>query len=509
MSSVDTPDILIIGSGMGGASFAAGVAGHGAKVLILERGERLTDRPENRDPRAIFQRGHFRPKEMWHDLAGVPFNPGNYANVGGNTKFYGAVLIRYRREDFDAMEHEEGLSPAWPIAYDAIEPWYTAAERLYEVRGDHAGDPTEPYHSAPYPHRPVPDEPAIAAVRARMAKAGLHPFSLPLGVDVERWLRHAKTPWDAYPNTDHGKSDAESCGLKAALADPDVRLETGARVTRLIPGEGGRIDAVEYEAGGSTRRVHPKIVVLAAGAVQSAVLLLQSATEAFPTGLANGSDQVGRNFMNHNSSAMLAVDPRWRNSSIYQKTIGINDFYLSDGAGGKPLGNVQLLGRVTAPILKAQLPQVPEFALRPLADHAVDWYLMSEDLPDPESRVWVRDGRIHLNWKRSNMASHQKLVRVMRERCRAAGFPIVLAKAFDRRTPSHQCGTVRMGLDGASAPVDPYGRAFQHANLFVVDAGVLPTSAAVNPALTVAAHALRAADHVLRAEFGVTGRRAA
>ncbi len=496
-----SPDIVIIGSGMGGATFAAGIKGNGAKVVILERGEHLADIPENRDPRAIFQRGHFRPKEMWLDAAGVPFNPGNYANVGGNTKFYGAVLIRYRREDFAEMQHEEGVSPAWPISYDDFEPWYTAAERLYEVRGDTAGDPTEPPHSAPYPHPPVPDEPAIAEVRRRMARAGLHPFSLPLGVDIERWLKRAATPWDAYPNTDFGKSDAESCGLKSALTDPDITLETGARVTRLIPGESGRIVAVEYEKAGETHRLTPGLVVLSAGAVQSAVLLLASATDAYPTGLANASDQVGRNFMNHNSSAMLAIDPRWRNTSVYQKTIGINDFYLSDGNGGPPLGNVQLLGRVTAPILKANVPRAPEFALKLMADRAVDWYLMSEDLPNPESRVWLKDGRIHLDWRRSNLKPHQRLVHIMRERCKAAGFPIVLSRAFDRRTPSHQCGTIRFGTDPALAPIDTYGRAFQHQNLFVVDASYLPTSAAVNPALSVAAQALRAANHLRRTDL--------
>ncbi|WP_181703781.1 GMC oxidoreductase [Chthonobacter albigriseus] len=500
-----SPDIVIIGSGMGGATFAAGIAGHGARVTILERGERLADLPENRDPRAIFQRGHFRPKEMWVDAAGVPFNPGNYANVGGNTKFYGAVLIRYRREDFDVLEHMEGVSPAWPVSYEEFEPFYTAAERLYEVRGKAGDDPTEPPHSAPYPHPPVPDEPAIAIVRERMARAGLRPFSLPLGVDIERWLKRASTPWDAYPNTDFGKSDAETCGLKAALKDPDISLVTGARVTRLVAGAGGQITAVEYEKGGEVHRLTPKLVVLAAGAVQSAALLLASADEAHPTGLANRSDQVGRNFMNHNSSAMLAIDPRWRNTSVYQKTLGINDFYFTDGAGGPPLGNVQLLGRVTAPILKANLPRLPEFALKPFADHAVDWYLMSEDLPDPESRVTLDGPRIRLNWKRSNMKAHARLVSVMRERCRAAGFPIVLAKGFDRRTPSHQCGTVRIGRDPAEAPLDVFSRAFEHPNLFVVDASVLPTSAAVNPALTVAAQALRAADHVLKTEFAAAG----
>jgi choline dehydrogenase-like flavoprotein len=494
---------VVIGSGMGGASFAAGIKGHGAKVLILERGERLADSPECRDPQAIFQRGHFRPQETWLDEAGKPFNPGNYAFVGGNTKFYGAVLMRYRREDFDALEHEGGISPAWPITYEELEPWYARAEALYAVRGDGRDDPTEPPHSTSYPFPPVPDEPSIAEVRERMHRAGLHPFSLPLGIDIERWLQRARTPWDAFPNSDFGKSDAETCGLKAALSDPDVRLETGALVTRLIADPGGRISGVEYEKGGKALRLTPKLVVLAAGAVRSAALLLASATTAFPSGLANRSDQVGRNFMNHNCTAVLAIDPRWRNSSVYQKTLGINDFYLSDGRSGHPLGNIQLLGRVTAPVLRGSLRRVPERVLKPLADRAVDWYAMSEDLPDPESRVTLAGSSIALGWRRTNVSAHKKLVTALRERCKAAGFPIVLAKAFDRRTPSHQCGTVRFGRDPATSVLDIFGRAHDHPNLFVVDASFLPTSAAVNPALTIAAQALRAADHVVRTELAV------
>jgi len=343
----------------------------------------------------------------------------------------------------------------------------------------------------------VPDEPAIAAVRERLARAGMHPFSLPLGVDIDRWLARAPTPWDAFPDTNTGKMDAETCGLEVALGYPNVTLETGARATRLeTDPTGRRIEAVVYESGGETRRAHAKLVALAAGAVNSALLLLASANGALPNGLANRADQVGRHFMNHNSSAALAVDPFKRNDSIYQKTIGLNDFYLDDGRGGPPLGNVQLLGKISGAILKSQLRRAPEFALDLLAGHAVDFYLMSEDLPSPESRVRLDGARVVLDWRRSNMAAQNGLVARMREVLRAAGFPIVLVKPFDRRTPSHQCGTIRMGNDPAKAAVDPYGRAFDHDNLFVIDASVLPTSAGVNPSLTVAALALRAADHV-------------
>jgi choline dehydrogenase-like flavoprotein len=497
-----TTDILIIGSGMGGASFAAGLAGSGARVTILERGEQLPDTPQARDTRAIFMDGYYRPKEAWFDHTGDAFNPGNYYNVGGNSKFYGAVLIRYRERDFEALEHADGVSPAWPFAYSELEPWYAAAEQLYRVHGQAGEDPTEPPRSTPFPYAPVPDEPPIAKARARMAATGLKPFALPLAVDIDTWLKRAKTPWDAYPDTRSGKWDAETGGLAKALSDPAIELFTGTKVLRLLTSaDGRRIEGVEVERGGEWTTIKAGIVVLAAGAVKSAALLLASASSMNPSGIANRSDAVGRYFMNHNSSAMLAVDPRLRNPSIYQKTIGINDFYFTDGNGGPPLGNVQLLGKITAPILKANMRSMPMPALRLLAAWSFDWYLMSEDLPDPESRIRLDGDRIVLTWRRTNMTAHLRLIVTMRERLRAAGFPIVLDRPFDRRTPSHQCGTVRIGADPATSPLDPMCRAHDHPNLFVVDASTLPTSAAVNPALSVAALALRSADHLVKSGF--------
>lgn len=496
-----SPDIVIIGSGMGGATVAAGLAGSGAKVLVLERGERIADAPVTRDARAIFQRGHYRPQETWQNSAGEPINPGNYYYVGGNTKLYGAVLIRYRREDFSELEHDGGVSPAWPISYDELEPWYCRAEQLFQVRGSLGDDPTEPYHSESYPFPPVPDEPAIANVRARMKNVGLHPASLPLGVDVERWLKRGQTTWDAFPDSFTGKMDAETCALARALEDPNISLMTGTKVLRLEADAKGAISRIIFEYQGEERAVAPKLVILSAGAVQSAALLLASAGGKHPRGLGNGADQVGRYFMNHNASAMLAIDPFTRNDAVYQKTLGFNDFYLGDGEGGKPLGNVQLLGRVTGPILKANIRLAPEFALSMLSSRAVDWYLMSEDLPKPESRVMLKGKTIVLDWQRSNMTGHLKLIAKMRRLFRAAGYPIVLARTFDGRTPSHQCGTVRMGLDPMDSVLDVWCRSWEHRNLFVVDAGFLPTSAAVNPSLTIAAQALRVADFIRRTEI--------
>jgi choline dehydrogenase-like flavoprotein len=273
-----------------------------------------------------------------------------------------------------------------------------------------------------------------------------------------------------------------------------VSLVTDAEVIRLEPG-GRRIGAVVARIAGEEVRLTPAVVAVAAGAVQTAALLLRS-------GVANRSDQVGRCFMNHNASALLAIDLRFRNDAVYQKTFGLNDWYLSDGEGGPPLGNMQLLGRVVPDILKAQVPSLPMPLARYVSGHAVDLYCISEDLPDPESRVTLDGGQIRLHWRRSNMEAHRRLVAKVKDTFREAHFPIVLSRLFDGRVPSHQCGTARIGSDPLTSVLDPECRSWDHPNLFVSDAAALPTSAAVNPALTVAAMALRAAG-TIGAELGV------
>ncbi|MEM8665081.1 MAG: GMC family oxidoreductase, partial [Pseudomonadota bacterium] len=370
-----------------------------------------------------------------------------------------------------------------------------AAEDLYEVRGALGEDPTEPQHSGTFPHAPVPHEPTIADAAKRLASAGLSPAHLPLGVDVDAWLAGGRTGWDAHPNTGEGKKDAESIGIAKALQHAHVSLVTGADVTRLITGADGRIEAVEYRKEGRAHRISARIVVLAAGAVNSPVLLLRSANENHPNGLANSSDQVGRNFMNHNTHAVMSIHPMRKNSSIYQKTLYFNDFYLTGGPSGEPLGNVQLLGKITPAILAAQA-KLPRPLAHWFATRSIDWYVMSEDLPDPESRVTIRGERIVLDWRQSNWEPHALLVSRVKSILRAAGWPIVLSRPFDRSVPSHQCGTARFGADPTTSVLDLHCRAHDHDNLFVVDACFLPNSAAVNPSLTIAAQALRVAEHI-------------
>ena len=495
----DTPDVAIIGSGVGGSAMARAIAPAGAEVLVIERGEPVRAGPHPLSPQAVFNDVNWLADETWYERDGKGFNPVIYYYVGGNTKFFGAVMMRYRRRDFEAVEHLGGLSPAWPFSYDEMEPWYCRAEEIFRVRGEAGEDPLEPPRSRPLPYPAIPDEPSVARARERLERTGLRTFSTPLCVDIEAWLAYAGTTWDGYPNTESAKADAENTMLNEALAHDNVRLLSGATVTRMHTDASGKaIVALDVDHRGEALTVKPKWVVLSAGAVNSAALLLRSADDKLPEGIANRSGMVGRNFMTHHSTALMAVDPRTRNDAVYQKTIASNAYYFDDGAGGPPLGHIQAIGKVSAPMLQSFDTKAPHFFLRWLCRHSTDWFLISEDLPLPENRLRVdASHRIVFDIRRPNWPAHTRLVARMKRHLRAAGYPLIFTRPFDLSYPTHQCGTVRMGLDPAEAPLDPWCRSFDHPNLWVVDASCLPTSAGVNPTLTVLAQALRAADQWL------------
>lgn len=246
-------------------------------------------------------------------------------------------------------------------------------------------------------------------------------------------------------------------------------------------------------------RIQAGVFVVACGAVNSAALLLRSADEHHPMGIANSSDQVGRNYMVHNNSGLVAIDPRRKNDVVFQKTMAINDFYLKGPDWNYPMGNLQLLGKVQAPMVKAARPNVPRFALKMMTDRSVDWWVMSEDLPDPENRVRLtRKGKIQIHWKPNNTATHKKLAETAKTMLQEAGYPLVFTESMGIATNSHQCGTVRSGVDPSTSVLDTYCKAHDVNNLFVVDASFFPSSAAMNPALTIAAQALRVADHLMQ-----------
>ena len=492
----DDFDVVIVGSGVGGGCVAHALAGTGARIGILERGSRLPREDRNWDPEAVYADAVYKSDERWVDGKGRAFRPGQFYYVGGHTKVFGAGMFRFRREDFRATEHAGGLSPAWPIDYDTLEPWYARAERLFGVHGEAGADPTEPPRSGPYPYPPLEHNPVIAEVAERLRRQGLRPFPIPSSVqDHDGGSCVRCNTCDGFPCRVGAKGDAETSLIDPVLGHSNVELRTNAQVLRLLAdGSGRRVVCAEVAGGTRVRGDH---FVLAAGAINSAAILLRSAHAKHPRGLANASGMVGRHYMNHNCTAIMALRPFRANRAPFQKTLAINDFYLDDGDGGPPLGNLQLLGKIMEPMLRAQIPLAPRALRRWLASRSVDWYAMSEDLPHPDSRVRLRsDGTIVLDWRRTNMAAHRGLVAKARALLRAAGFPIVLARAFSKDTPSHQCGTVRIGREPATAPLDPLCKAFEVENLHVVDASFFPSSAAVNPALTVAAQALRVGEHI-------------
>ncbi len=491
-------DIVIIGTGAGGGTLAHALRDSGARVLILERGDFLPQEPENWSPEAVFLRNRYKTAERWHDAAGGTFAPGVHYFVGGNTKVYGAALPRLRREDFGELAHEGGVSPAWPVTYDDLEPYYARAEAVYLVHGA-PGDPTDPPRSGPYPFPPMPQDPYMAELTERLRDQGLHPAALPIGVDRRpggRCIR-CKT-CDAFVCRVLAKGDADVCGVRPALERPNVELVTRAFARRLRTEPGGRrVVAVEVERDDERFDVHADTVVVACGAVNSAALLLRSAGGAHPHGLANSSGLVGRHYMVHNNSVLVAVHPTRRNDTVFQKTITVNDFYFGEIGFPYPMGNLQPIGKLQAAMLAADQPRVPEPVLRAVADRSVDWWVMSEDLPDPENRVTLApDGGIRVHWTPNNLIAHERLMRAAKRMLRRADYPVLLSRRMGIATNSHQCGTLRFGHDPATSVLDPFCRAHDLANLYVVDGSFFPSSSAVNPALTIAAQALRVADHL-------------
>ena len=485
--------VVVIGSGTGGATTALALARRGVDVLVLERGERLPREPQNASPRAVFLDRRYKPAETWRDARGRAFAPGVHYVVGGNTKVYGASLPRFRERDFEAVEHREGTSPAWPFGYADLEPYYAEAERIYRVHGTTGEDPTEPWRSGPYPCPALDHEPYIADLGERLRALGVHPSANAMGVDRREGGTCVRCrTCDGFPCPYGAKSDAETCALDPALATGQVRLVTGTRVRRLVTDvTGRRLDHLVADAPGGPVTVTGGRFVLAAGAVNSAALLLASADGAHPAGLANASGLVGRRLMMHNNAHVAAIDLDRPNDAAFTKTLSVNDWY-HDGGDGYPLGALQLIGKVQGVMMKSWARHVPLAVLDRVAGRSVEWLVMSEDLPSPGNRVLVdAAGTITTARRALGTSTHRLLHRRARRLLRDAGYDAVATQWFDIGMNSHQCGTVVAGTDPATSVLDPWCRSHDVRNLWVVDGGFFPSSAAMNPALTIAAQALR------------------
>jgi choline dehydrogenase-like flavoprotein len=516
-------DVIVIGSGAGGGTLVHHLAQSGKRILLLERGDWLPREPQNWLAGDVFVDGRYISPDTWYYSDGSSFQPQVHYFVGGATKLFGAALYRLRKEDFGELQHYDGVSPAWPISYDEMEPYYTRAEQLYQVHGARGEDPTEPPASAPYPFPAVSHEPRIQQLSDDLAAAGLHPFHAPCGV----MLDEGNMPYsacvrcdncDGFPCVVHAKSDAEVIAVRPALEHDNVTLLTRAEALQLETStRGDSVTSVVVDHDGERETFKADVVVVSCGAANSAKLLLASASAAHPAGLANGSDQVGRNYMFHNSQAVLALSKE-ENTTVFQKTLGVNDFYFSGPDFAFPMGNIQMVGKSQAPMFRGEKPGETKFApswtLKDVARHAVDFWLSTEDLPRSENRVTLRpDGRIAIAYTASNDVPKQRLFHQLKSMLghlgmhhdHLLGHHAYLKNEIPVAGVAHQAGTCRFGDDPKTSVLDRNCRAHAVDNLYVVDTSFFPSIGAVNPALTAMANAIRVGDHLL-ARLGARSR---
>ncbi|HET9322367.1 MAG TPA: GMC family oxidoreductase [Gaiellaceae bacterium] len=512
---MESYDVVIVGTGAGGGTLARHLAPSGKRILLLERGDWLAREPQNWDAADVFVDNRYVSEDTWYDDKGKPFQPQIHYFVGGATKLYGAALYRLRKEDFGELRHHDGISPAWPIEYEELEPYYTQAEQIYEVHGARGEDPTEPPASAPYPYPAVSHEPRIQQLSDDLEKAGYKPFHAPCGIR----LNESNMPYsicvrcatcDGFPCLVHAKSDAEVLGVRPALEHSNVTLLTNTRVVKLETDEAGTsVTEVVVERDGETERFTADLVVAACGAANTAKLLLASANDKHPAGLANGSDQVGRNYMFHDSIAVLALS-REENPTTFQKTLGLNDFYFGTDDFEFPLGNIQMVGKSSAEMFRGEKPGetrlAPEWTLDRVARHAIDFWLSTEDLPKPENRVTLEpDGNIRLTYSETNATAKKRLYEQLKSLLPQLNMNeghlfhrfAYMKNDIPVAGVAHQAGTCRFGSDQAMSVLDRDCKAHELDNLYVVDTSIFPSIGAVNPALTAMANSLRVGDHLL------------
>ncbi|HET7853498.1 MAG TPA: GMC family oxidoreductase [Candidatus Methylomirabilis sp.] len=520
MARADHFDVIIIGTGAGGGTLAYKLAPSGKRILLLERGGYVPREKDNWSTRAVNLEGKYQTKEIWLDSNGDPLHPHTNYYVGGNTKFYGAALFRLRKEDFGEIKHSGGISPAWPISYEDMETYYTQAERLYHVHGQRGEDPTDPLASGPYPYPPVSHEPRIQQLSDDFARLGLRPFHTPLGVMLDEQNPHKSRcircdTCDGHPCLVYAKSDAQVLCVDPALEHPNVTLLTNAYVSRLETSPSGReATKVIVQQSGATEAYSANIVVVACGAINSAALLLRSVNDKHPRGLANCSDVVGRHYMGHVNSVLMAIS-KCPNPTVFQKSLSVNDFYFGSKEWNYPMGHISFVGKLDRDTLRAGAPAIaPGFTLDLMAKHSLDFWLTSEDLPDPDNRVMLdHKGNIVLAYQPNNEEGHQRLIAKLKDlmqqqtKCQEHGHDChvgLFARSLfvGQRIPlagvAHQNGTIRFGRDPKTSALDMNCKAHEVDNLYVVDASFFPSSGAVNPALTIMANALRVGDHLLQ-----------
>ena len=510
-------DVIVIGSGAGGGTLVNRLAPSGKRILLLERGDWLRREPQNWSAADVFVDGRYISEETWYDgETAKAFQPQVHYFVGGATKLYGAALYRLREEDFGELRHHDGISPAWPIGYDELEPYYTEAERLYRVHGARGEDPTEPDASAPYPFPAVSHEPRIQQLADDLAAAGHQPFHAPCGVMLnEDDMAYSDcvrcSTCDGFPCLVHAKSDAEVLAVRPALEHPNVTLLRNARGGGAAhePLRHGRDRGGGRSRGpaGDLRGRHRRRLVRGGQLGQAAAGLGHRASTR--TGWRTAPTRSGA------TTCSTTARPCWpsrkeENPTVFQKTLGLNDFYFGSDDFDFPLGNIQMVGKSSAPMYRGEKPLetklAPTRTLENMARHAVDFWLSTEDLPRPENRVTLdRDGHVRLSYRPSNEEPKKRLYHKLKSLLGALRDaprpPDPAARLPQERDPgcrlAHQAGTCRFGTDPATSVLNTDCRAHELDNLYVVDTSFFPSIGAVNPALTAMANALRVGDHLL------------
>jgi choline dehydrogenase-like flavoprotein len=484
-------DVVVVGSGAGGATIAHRLAEHGARVLVVEAGDFL--KPDPWSPGQPIGR-------YMYDVIGGP--GGAMSFVGGKTKFYGGSLYRMRLSDFACAEADGARS--WPIGYGDLEPYYDQAERLYRVHGALAGDPSEPPHAAPYPYPPLPHAPLAARMIERLERTGTPTAAIPRGLDYGPDGKCVLCPTcDAFLCRLDAKMDAEIAALRPALATEAVTLAVRTRCLRIeTTANGRRARGVMLGDAGSVRTVTADCVVAAAGFPDTAKLLRRSRTDRHPQGLGGDGGALGRYLGGHSVGYLYVLTGLRRQPPMHSKTFAINTFH--DGAPGWPhrLGVIQAVG---------QIPfwETASDVMRPLAravgERSMTFFYAAEALPTRESGlVFEGDETVGLAPPQPDMQTFEVLRRLAVQRFRRAGYGVL-----SRRRPPylwHETGTARMGSDPATSVADADCQVHGVQGLYVADQSVLATAGCVNTSLTVMALALRAGDHIAGARATAASR---
>jgi choline dehydrogenase-like flavoprotein len=474
-------DAIVIGSGLSGSTLTYRLSQHGLKVLIVDRGEFLR-----------------QPLSSPNDVIGLHMKTfgSNRSFVGGVTKFYGAAMYRFREADFQAVQHEAGESPAWPISYRQLEPYYCEAERLFHVHGASDGDPTEPVRSESYPYPPLPHAPLVARMIDRLTDSGTQVSPIPRAVDYGPGGKCVLcSTCDAYYCRLDAKMDAEIAALRPAMKGGNVDVLTGTECTRILTDDSGiRATGVRVLQDGREWSIFAEKIAICAGLGPSAQLLIQSSSPTHPRGLGNSTGCVGRYYGGHITGMVFPLLSARKLPAMHSKTFAISTYYHGASDWPYPLGMIQAAGQI--PFWEAvSWWQKP--AARLIGERSLYCFFMNEAIPTAETGFeYDRHGQVvRVKPPLLNVRTVRKLRHVATEVFKRAGYAVV---GVDRRALWHTVGTVRFGLDPESSVLDANCKVHDLDNLYVVDASVLPSAGAVNTGLTIAALALRTGDAMLR-----------